>query len=240
MRRSEHAIEQYLDTLGLGAVRFEPDGNVPPDFVVGGRIAVEARRLNQHEYAGGVLRGLEVTATPLQAAVTKILREQGPPPDGASWFVFYAFRRPLPPWRELERRLRAAISEFMERPHAQSHEMQIAPGFRLEFLPASAAHEWWFVHGGSIDHDSGGFTVAELIENISICLAEKTLKVAPYLQRYSEWWLAFEDTIALADLDTDELAELKQHLPSHHPFSRVVLVSPVAPHKGIDIIAKSA
>jgi len=45
MNDSERAISEYLDSLRIGGVQYEPDGNVPPDFLVDGRIAVEARRL---------------------------------------------------------------------------------------------------------------------------------------------------------------------------------------------------
>lgn len=231
MRPSEKAVDRFLRGLGLGDVRFEPDGNVPPDFVVDERIAVEARRLNQNDRFGSAHRGLEVTATPLQAAVARVLTEQGPPPGSSSWFVFYTFRRPLPDWRHMERLLRAALAEFKARLHDPPGEIRVAPGFRLEFQRASR-HSSWFVLGGSVDHDSGGFTVAELITNLSICIEEKSRKVKPFLPKYAEWWLAFEDRIAYGDLDDDELAELKRHVAVEHPFARVILVSPIEPHSG--------
>ena len=62
MRRSEEAVDRFLRGLEVGDVRFEPDGNVPPDFLVDERIAVEARRLNQNELLGNGYRGLEVTS----------------------------------------------------------------------------------------------------------------------------------------------------------------------------------
>ena len=240
MRRSEKAVDRFLRGLGLGDVRFEPDGNVPPDFLVDERVAVEARRLNQNELLGSGYRGLEVTATPLQTAVAKVLKEQGPPPSASSWFVFYTFSRPLPDWRQLEQLLRAALAEFKARLEDPPHELRMAPGFRLEFERASRPHSSWFVPGGSVDHDSGGFTVAELITSLSICIEEKSRKVEPFLSRYAEWWLAFEDTIAYGDLDDDELAELNNHVAVDHPFARVILVSPVEPHSGRTIFERAA
>lgn len=42
----------YLSSLQLGPTVFEPDGKNPPDFLIAGRIAVEARRLNEDELVG--------------------------------------------------------------------------------------------------------------------------------------------------------------------------------------------
>ncbi len=47
MNRDERIVEGYLNSLNLGKAVYEPDGKVPPDFLVDGRIAIEVRRLNQ-------------------------------------------------------------------------------------------------------------------------------------------------------------------------------------------------
>ncbi len=60
MNDSEQSIYKYLLSQRLGSVVFEPDGRgTTPDFLVNGRIAVEARRLNQNERTGTGHRGLE-------------------------------------------------------------------------------------------------------------------------------------------------------------------------------------
>jgi len=50
---SETQARRYLEHLGCKDIVYEPDGNVPPDFVVDGRIGVEVRRLNQNEHTTG-------------------------------------------------------------------------------------------------------------------------------------------------------------------------------------------
>jgi len=40
MDASEKIAEKYLNGLAMGAVAYEPDGNIPPDFSVDGRIGV--------------------------------------------------------------------------------------------------------------------------------------------------------------------------------------------------------
>ena len=48
MDESERIASEYLATLGFNDIQYEPDGNVPPDFVLNKTIAVEVRRLNQN------------------------------------------------------------------------------------------------------------------------------------------------------------------------------------------------
>jgi hypothetical protein len=78
MNESEKSVYEYLTSQGLGTVVYEPDGNVPPDFLVDGRIAVEVRRLNQNEETTEGHRGLEEISKPLHALVRKALAAMGP------------------------------------------------------------------------------------------------------------------------------------------------------------------
>ena len=233
MRRSERVICEHLLALRIGAVVFEPDGQVPPDFLVDGRIAVEARRLNQHEMVGTSHRGLEVTSIPLQSTVRKILREYGPAAGRDSWFVFYTFRRRLPPWKEVERLLRRGLREFVAELHDPPENVQVTSRLRLRFAKAGNRHNDLFVLGGYSDHDAGGFVVADVIENVRLCIAEKQRKVEPYRHRYSEWWLALEDLIAYAHIDADDVNQVRAHLQVQHDFAKVILVDPLDPTRTV-------
>ncbi len=71
MDDSERTILEYLQNQDLGDVVYEPDGNVPPDFLVNGRIAVEVRRLNENVETDEGHRGLEEIAKPLNVLVRK-------------------------------------------------------------------------------------------------------------------------------------------------------------------------
>jgi len=95
MHSTERLAFEHLRHRGFKDIRYEPDGNVPPDFVADERVAIEVRRLNQHEDTPGSTRGLDETAIPFQRTVCRVLDSFGPPRTGASWFVSYNFRRPL-------------------------------------------------------------------------------------------------------------------------------------------------
>jgi hypothetical protein len=228
MDDSERAVAQYLTSLHIGAVQYEPDGNVPPDFLVGGRIAVEVRRLNQNEELCDGYRGLEVTAEPLDALVKEVLAESGPPRGQHSWFVSYTLRRPLPPWKSVRAMLRSAVREFRERVERPPAEVRLDRGLRLKFFPAGDGHETLLILGGSTDRDSGGFVVAEVLRNLRLCVAEKNRKVAAFRHRYPEWWLAFEDRVGYGALDVDDVSTIRGGLGVAHEFDKILLVSPSA------------
>jgi hypothetical protein len=238
MDATERRVYEYLLHCGFSGVVYEPDGNVPPDFSVEGRIAIEARRLNQHEDAGGVVRGLEETAIPFGQTVRQVLKTFGPPRDGASWFVGYSFQRPVPDRRVTMRLLRSALEQFAEHPQSTpQHSVELTHNFTLDFRPASKPHAQMFVLGGSGDHDSGGFVVSELMRNLSICVAGKSRRIAKCRSRYPEWWLVLVDHIAYGSLESEDVELLRGERTAWlgEIWQRIVLVSPLDPKRSIEL-----
>ncbi len=85
MNQDELIVKQYLDGLGLGPVEFEPDGNIPPDFVVNRTIAVEVRRLNKHVEVDGQPQGLEQAEFPLLKLTKNVFKKLESLHDGRSF-----------------------------------------------------------------------------------------------------------------------------------------------------------
>lgn len=235
MNDSERTVCLFLESLRLGPVEYEPDGKNPPDFLVAGRIAVEARRLNENEEIEGGHRGLEVTAKPLHRAVVKALAQSGPPSGAHSWFVHYTVRRPLPSWKEIERLLSDAVLEFRSRSDDPPSELRLGRSLRLSFHCASRRHDTLLVLGSSSDHDAGVLLVAELSQNLRICIDEKIQKVNRVRDKYEQWWLAFEDRISYGALDHDDVEQLRTVLGPVSGFDQVILVNPLNPAKAVHL-----
>ena len=195
MNDSEKRVHGYLTGQGFRSVVHEPDGKVPPAFLVDDRIAVEVRRLNQNEKTARGHRGLEEVSKPLNVLVEKAIASAGPPVGEDCWFVFYTYRRPLPPWKTLDNLLRTALREVTASPSIGNRDVRVAGRIRLRFTRATKVHPTLFVLGGSADHDSGGFVVSEMARNLRLCIAEKQAKIARVRTKYSEWWLILDDRI---------------------------------------------
>jgi hypothetical protein len=228
MDESEQLAQQYLSSLNIGPVVFEPDGNVPPDFSIGGKIAVEVRRLNQNfEFPDGTRQGLEQLSIPLWKRFKSFLPSLGPSLNGECWYVGLDYRRPLEQWRTLDPLVRSQLRTFMAQPVRSQTTLRVTPSLSLDLIRSGKDHGSFFVLGASSDDDSGGWVMGEIERNLRLCVAEKERKIEPYRSKYSTWWLVLPDHIDYAMQDEDRSAfrcEVMPRIP--HRFDKIVLLDP--------------
>jgi hypothetical protein len=228
MKREEELAHQYLASLGYGSVLYEPEPNLPPDFLIDGHIAVEVRRLNQNEVTEQGHRGLEETWIPFNMRFRKLLKSFGPPQTGETWFVTYRIQRPLTPWDQLRPTLTYLLREFLDHPVRHRAEVEVDHSFEMSFYPASKVHPTVFIWGAGADGDSGGFTVHEMLKNLRICVADKTQVVAPHRHKYPEWWLVFLDFIGYGLIEYDQKM-LRENWKMQHDWDKIIIVNPLNP-----------
>ena len=234
MDTSEILVKAYLKSCGFAEIEYEPDGNVPPDFLCDKQVAVEVRRLNQNHNDGQGSKGLEETAIPLWEYVHEFLLKLGPPTYNQSCFVFYRFSRPVPKWRALRLRLKAELEPFMADRDAQPFEMALDGGFKLEVFPASEIHPTFFVPGGHTDRESGGFLITEMETNLKLCILEKTMKIAKVKVNYAKWWLVLSDKIGYG-LDEFDQQIFRRQVKLIHGFDKIVLLDPRDHNRAFEI-----
>jgi len=225
MDPSEKLAYNYLTRQGFKTIVYEPDGNIPPDFLVDGRVAVEVRRLNQHKKTGRGNRGLEEVAIPLRISVRSLLESLGPPKTGESWFVFFRFQRPKERWKVLQSKLRHHLEAFRDGQQHDRTSISVSPNFKLEIFRATNVHPSFFVFGGSSDQDSGGWLLAEMEKNLEICIEEKTRKIAVARDKYAEWWLVLIDHIGYG-LDDFDRQMFRDQVRVEHDWDKVILLDP--------------
>jgi hypothetical protein len=235
MDKTEEVANNYLAHRGFKHIVFEPDGNVPPDFVVDARIAVEVRRLNQNEITESGFQSLEEVAIPLQMRIRKLLVSLGPPILGASWFVHYSINRPLLPWNHLASKLQACLEEFRDGPRDETLiSINVDDCFEVTLLRAGDPHSTFFIAGGYRDDNSGGWVLEETQKNLRLCIEEKARKIAPFRHKYREWWLVLVDQIGYGVCDSDR--ELfREHLRLEHDWDKIVLVNPLNPQSAFEL-----
>lgn len=234
MDREEKFVLEFLQAEEHEDIVYEPDGNVPPDFSIGGRkYGVEVRRLNQqYQSKDGSVKGLEEDDIPLLMSIRKTLEDLGPPRNRRSWFVSYYFRRPLAPISTIRTELRDWLIAFREE-GKERDEATLPSGVQVRVFPAGAGQQTEFLLGLITDSNSGGWVLDELERNIAICVAEKTQKVTPYANRYDEWWLALVDYINYGEsFSQDQFARCGLVT---RPWSRIVIINPLDPARSFEL-----
>jgi hypothetical protein len=106
---------------------------------------------------------------------------------------------------------------------------------RVELTPSTAKLDDLFELGAFSDHDAGGFVVAEMIRCIELCVAEKSEKVRPYVERYASWWLALVDHIGWGLRNESDRELLRQHVASEGPWEKVIVIDPRDPAVAFEI-----
>lgn len=226
MDSTERLIKDNLQHQGYEDIIYEPDGNVPPDFLVNGSIAVEVRRLNQNHDDGNETKGLEEVAIPLWKRVENLLGTYTNREYGESWFVHFRFSRPVEEWKKLRPRLENALNEFRDSANRTSGVIATGRGFELKiFCRTSKPHESLFVMAGCLDHESGGWVLSEMQKNIIYCAKEKEKKIEKVRNKYSTWCLALVDYIGHG-LDGFDREQFRTSVCIEHSWDKILIVSP--------------
>jgi hypothetical protein len=226
MDATEQHVELHFKHRGYTDIGYEPDGNIPPDFLLDARIAVEVRRLNQNHFDGTDSKGLEEVAIPLWKRIKGLIESLGPPTSGESWFVYFRFSRPVEPWKSLEPKLRSGLQRFLSSSTRSRSVVAAGQGVELEvFCRTSTPHASLFVMAGCSDQQSGGWLLAEMQTNISHCASEKTRKIAKVQPKYPVWWLALVDHIGhgLNDFDREMFRE---KVSVEHSWDKIIVIDP--------------
>lgn len=189
MKIDESIAKGFLESLKMGEVIYEPDGNVTPDFLVGDFTAVEVRRLNQNYVdANGEKQGYENIEIRMWDRMRSMLNTFGKSTEGETWNIVIAFRRPVD-WHKLKPQVLVALKNFQNDENKGKRTIKIDECFEFDILKSNRDMGSLFFLMGSCDNDSGGNILAEVNRNLDLCLLEKEAKVAPVRNKYKIWWL---------------------------------------------------
>jgi hypothetical protein len=223
VKREETIALQYLNSLGLGNFKYEPDGNIPPDFSLDRNIAVEVRRLNENYFTGTDAEGLEQLTIPLHKTLERVLSTYDSRYNGSSYWVGITYKRTFPrSQKKIENQMHIVLDNFLKNTPTLPASIEVTESIRLDILPATPKQGKLFRHGVSADWDSGGFLASLFIKNIFHCLDEKNHKIVGYASKYSVWWLLLVDNIGW-DLMDEEVTEIKTAIINYNRFSKLIV-----------------
>ena len=216
MNDDEETIKKHLESIGYKDPVFEPNGNIPPDFLIDGKIAVEVRRLNQQT-------ALEEDWHSLTDKINDLCLEIQDAEQQNSAFITVKFKRPL---NVSTKDIREILEKHL--PHIDEEiSYQLRDNLKINIKPTSNRLENVYYLGKSIDRDRDGYVLSNLCENLKFIIPEKADKIALHQHKYQTWWLALVDHIDHVSIDNEELDLLQEPPIDKGPFEKILLVSPL-------------
>jgi len=225
MNQDEKIAYDYLVHENYSSIVYEPDGNIPPDFLVNNKIAIEVRRLNQHKLVNGVYKPIEELGFKLIPRIAKTLKELETNDFESSILVTVYYQRPLKVNTKLLNKLKTEIKNKLP---LTTKEIKIDIDYNLQLklyqskLKFSSSISIGAIH----DLDGGGFVVSNIYDNLKLILKEKKRKTLPYHEKYKTWWLILIDYIGY-NLDKVDIQQLNSAPRLKTIFNKVLLLSPI-------------
>ncbi len=171
MDREEELVSKFLKYKGYNNIIYEPDGNIPPDFLVDNSTAIEVRRLNQHYFSGNKWEPLEDVRYTLVPKINSLLKSYTDRNHQRSAFVSINYSRPLKVSKNILKKLKSILDQHLNRLE-QTVEFQLEDRLTIKIFPSSEKFESAYHFGMSSDHNAGGFVVGNVYTNLKLVLKD--------------------------------------------------------------------
>jgi hypothetical protein len=232
MKWEEKKALEYLVSEGFCNIFYEPDGNIPPDFLIDSAIAVEVRRLNQHHKSHGSdeFEPLEKLEFRLLPKIISLLKTYSNISYSNSALVTIEYSRPLKVSKKLIEQIKAILDVqlmFLNNIGVDK-SFQINDNLLVRIWPTHEKYESAYIIGAISDDDKGGLLVKNVYENLKIVIQEKERKIKPYQSKYGIWWLILIDFIGDGLCEYD-MKQLNQQKFEDNIFDKIILLDPVNP-----------
>lgn len=223
MNEDEKVAEEYLKKHHDNVI-FEPDGNIPPDFLIENSIGVEVRRLNQQYYLkDGKVKGLEEMAIPLRDRIEKVLSSYPVEAEGASFWVSLCYERVKDKLNISEKMIKKAIDAFQKQKEIIPFEYKIGDNVLLEFIARGSETIHKYELGIESDLDYGGWGIGIYSDAIKHCIKEKEVKITPYFFKYNNWWLLLVDHMCF--MKSEDRVDIVKNITRPICFERIIVIN---------------
>lgn len=226
MNIEEEIVKVFLCNQGHRLIQYEPDGNIPPDFLIDDQIAIEVRRLNENYFNGNSIEGLEEKQISLFKVVKDVLNKYNNITRTItdSYVLAMEYARPIGNLKEIKRHLDQELHSFIQNQNRSTpHSIVISNSLKITLLKHSIANNPLFCICFEIDNNSGGLLEYLHISNINYCISEKTSKIQKYHNKYKKWWLIFVDAIGW-DFYSWESDRTRQSIHKTTLWDKIIIV----------------
>jgi hypothetical protein len=238
MNHDEKIAYHFLSSIGFKYIDYEPNGNIPPDFLVNGNTAIEVRRLNQYTNVNGTEKPLEELHFKLIPRIIKTIEEFETKEFNDTLIVSISYGRPLRVDKNLIKKIKASIYKNIKT-RDKYLKVTINENLELRFFRSDLKLEKSIILGTALDYNSGGFVVSNIYKNLKLIISEKEYKIKEYYGNFESWWLILIDYIGygLDKIDQNQLMNLPKLKTI---FEKILIVSPLDIEKSFEINNKNA
>lgn len=226
MNPDETRVFNYLKTTFGENVVIEPDGKVPPDILVNSAIAIEVRRLNKNFFDGANSEGLEQLSFPMFDVFNDVLMSFDSGYQGKTYWVSIRFERPLNlEMKQVKKDMKIALARFLDS-GVSGFPCKLGVNEMIEFTIyySQPVNGRIFRPANRSDRNADSRVITDYKENLRYCIIEKSSKVAPYLPKYSQWWLFLVDHMGWG-LNAVETKDLTDSISDLGKFDGIFILS---------------
>ncbi|PKN70089.1 MAG: hypothetical protein CVU52_09195 [Deltaproteobacteria bacterium HGW-Deltaproteobacteria-10] len=223
MKREEKITEDYLIASGFKDIVFEPNGNIPPDFSIEGKIGVEVRRLNQNYFTEDKASGLEEDRIPLFKLFETTLKKFDAQYSGKTYWISIRFSRPIPNSKITQNAINHSLSDFLNNPYQLPCWIQATKTISLHVSESQPVTGRVFRFAAGVDRESGGFVLKEFINNFNYCMQVKSEIISKHYNKYNSWWLVLVDSIAYGFTEAEK-KEIKSMVSVNSLWDKVIVL----------------
>lgn len=223
MNPEELIVNRFLEQMKKSDLKHEPDGNIPPDFLMDAEYAIEVRRLNQNYFQRNNYQDLNELSIPLEEAVNDVLTSFDSKYSGQTYWVGYSYGRPISKISSIRKELRKQLFEIINNPIQNSVKMRILEELEIHVWPAKSIKGKTFRNAAILDDDWGGPEVYTYFNNINLCVREKNIKIKNYKEKYPNWWLVLVDFTDLFP-SSDDINEIINNVDDLGLFNKLIII----------------
>ena len=227
MNKEEKIVHEYLKSKGFKLIKPEPDGNVPPDFSINGKIAVEVRRLNENYFVDGKAIGHYEEYHKLWDFMTHFLSDYKNENLQTSYGLSFGYERPIPKFAELKKILKTELDSFIKHPFS-NEIIEITPSLTIRLYPKQTGGNNSIHLAASHDDNGGGAVLQIYISNIKYCIEEKANKIEEFRNNYSEWWLILVDRLIYTTTISNDIERIKKLIILPGVWKKLIILNPEA------------
>jgi len=155
MDQEERSAKRYLCRNYLQCVKYEPDGNIPPDFRVGKKIGVEVRRLSQSYFDSVNPKSLEETSIPTWHLIESEAKNFDHLFAGNTYWITFELQRPITfSSKKTRKSIRNELNSFLLSGGQVPLEVFITHSLKLFISNSSPVQGKVFRVGAMSDFDS--------------------------------------------------------------------------------------